>query len=325
MVLKAEALSGSAGLVFVFTNILLEQAGLPIPAIPTLLVVGALTLAHPGWGATAIALATIACILADASWYYAGRLYGNRIIHLLCRVSLSPDSCVSQTHVRFERWGLRALLFAKFVPGLSTIAPPLAGALRLNFGGFLQMTTLGALIWTVAFVALGALAAPQINWLLPQLARLGGGAAVLIVAVVVLYVLVRWLQRRRLFARLRADRIGVHELKAMMGGEHPPLVVDVRSNSAWRLDPRSIPGALHVPPDEINRAASSVLRGQDVVLYCNCPNEASAVKAAQFLNKHGVVRVRPLLGGLDAWVEAGYPATTPESAGSAATPPGSAA
>jgi len=315
MVPRTELLSGSAGLLFVFANILLEQAGLPIPAVPTLLVVGALVPGHPGWGVTAILLATAACIMADTGWYYAGRVYGNRIIRLLCRVSLSPDSCVSETHVRFERWGLRALLFAKFVPGLSTVAPPLAGALRLDFGGFLRMTSLGALLWTVAFVALGALAAPQINWLLPRLTQLGARAAVLVGAVVALYALVRWLQRRRLYSALRTARIGVHELQALMAGETPPLVVDVRSNSARTLDPRSIPGALHVPPESIGQALTSLLRGNEVVLYCTCPNDASAVRAAQLLKKHGVVRVRPLNGGLDAWIAAGYPATTLESPG----------
>jgi rhodanese-related sulfurtransferase len=235
------------------------------------------------------------------------------VIRVLCQVSLSPDSCVSETHIRFERWGLKALLIAKFVPGLSTIAPPLAGALRLGFGRFLLMTSVGALLWIVVFVALGALAAPQITQLLPRIGDLGGRAAVLIASVVVLYVLVKWFKRRRLYSALRMARVGVHELRAMMGSEPPPLVVDVRSRSARTLDPRSIPGALHLAPEGIGEMVTSLPRGCEVVLYCTCPNEASAVRAAQLLMKYGVARVRPLEGGLDAWVTAGYPVIALES------------
>ncbi len=312
MGLPIDLFSARAGLLFVFSNVLLEQAGLPIPAVPTLLVAGALAVRHPMWGLAAIALAATGCIVSDISWYCIGRAYGNRIIRLLCQVSLSPDSCVSETHTRFERWGLKALLFAKFVPGLSTLAPPLAGALRMRFGSFLPMTALGSLLWVVAFVGLGALAAPQILPLLPWIGELGVRAAVLIASALALYVAFKWLQRRRFYSALRMARVGVEELRTMMGREPPPVIVDVRSRSARELDPRYIPGALHVTPDDIARNLSSLEPGTEVVLYCTCPNEASAARAAQLLMKHGVLRVRPLQGGLDAWIAAGYPVTVRE-------------
>ncbi len=309
MGLNVGLLSGPAGLLFVFSNVLLEQGGLPIPAVPTLLVVGALAVGHPAWGLAATALAATGCIASDVSWYWVGRAYGNRIIRLLCQVSLSPDSCVSETHTRFERWGLKAILVAKFVPGLSTLAPPLAGALRMRFGSFLPLSALGALLWTVAFVTLGALAAPQILALLPRIGGLGARAAVLIASALALYVGLKWLQRRRFYSALRMARVGVEELRAMMGREPPPVIVDVRSRSARALDPRCIPGALHVPPEDIGANLSSLHPGGEVVLYCTCPNEATAARAAQLLMKHGVMHVRPLQGGLDAWVAAGYPVT----------------
>jgi membrane protein DedA with SNARE-associated domain/rhodanese-related sulfurtransferase len=321
MSLTVDVLSGRTGLLLVFANVLLAQAGLPIPAVPTLLLVGALAVGQPVWGLAAIALAAAACIVSDASWYCAGRAYGNRIIRLLCRVSLSPDSCVSETHARFERWGPRALLFAKFVPGLSTIAAPLSGALRMRFGSFLPMTALGALLWVVVFVALGALAAQQILALLPRVGAMGGRAAILIVSVVVLYVLLKWLERRRLYTALRMARVGAQELRTMMGREPPPVVVDVRSRSALALDPRSIPGALQVPPEDIGGFLSALDHNGEVVLYCTCPNEASAASAARLLMRHGILRVRPLQGGLDAWVAAGYPVTALESSPAAASSP----
>lgn len=320
MSLTVDALSGPAGLLFVFSNVLLEQAGLPIPAVPTLLVAGAVAVRHPAWGLAAIALATMGCIVSDVSWFWVGRAYGNKTIRLLCKVSLSPDSCVSETHTRFERWGLKALLFAKFVPGLSTIAPPLAGATRMRFLSFLPFTTVGALLWVVVFLGLGGLVAPQVQALLPRIGELGGRAAVLIASALALYVLLKWFQRRRFYSALRMARVGVAELRAMMGRDPPPVIVDVRSRSARALDPRCIPGALQVPLDEVSGTLSSLEPGGEVVLYCTCPNEASAARAAQLLLKHGVVRVRPLQGGLDAWVAAGYPVTAPEPAGSRPSP-----
>ena len=314
MGLSVDALSGPAGLVFVFSNVLLEQAGLPIPAVPTLLVAGALAVVHPAWGFAAIALATAACMTSDISWYCVGRAYGNRIIRLLCKISLSPDSCVSETHTRFERWGVKALLFAKFVPGLSTIAPPLAGAMRMRLVSFVPMTGLGSLLWATVFVGLGALAAPQIRSVLPRIGELGGRAALLLASALAIYVLLKWLRRRRFYSALRMARVGVAELRAMMGREPPPVIVDVRSTSARALDPRCIPGALQVSSEDIGRTLSSLDRGGEVILYCTCPNEASAARAAQLLMKQGVVRVRPLQGGLDAWVAAGYPVTALDSA-----------
>ncbi len=308
-----DMLYGRTGLLVVFSNVLLEQLGLPIPAVPMLLVVGAIAVHDPAWGLAAVALATTACMASDISWYSAGRAHGNRVLRLLCQISFSPDSCISETHARFERWGVKTLLFAKFVPGLSAVAPPLAGAIRARFGSFLLMTGLGAVLWVAAFVALGALAAPQILALLPQILRLGGRAAVVIVSAVALYVFVKWLERKRFYKALRMARVGVEELRAMMGREPPPVIVDVRSRSARSLDPRCIPGALQIPLEDVSRGLKSLNHRHEVVLYCTCPNEASAARAARFLKRHGVARVRPLQGGLDAWLAAGYPVTAPES------------
>ncbi len=310
MIHPMELLSGRWGLLIVFLNVLVERAGLPIPATPTLLLAGALAIIHPEWGIAVVALATAACIATDVAWYYAGRSYGNRLMRRLCRVSLSPDSCVRDTHERFERWGVSALLFAKFVPGLATIAPPLAGTLRIRFGHFLRMASLGSILWVVTIMALGALAAPRIIPLLPRMGRFGGRAAVFVGLLLVLYVLIKWLQRKQLQSFLRMARVDVHQLESMMRGQPPPRILDVRSSSQVQLDPRGIPGALHVPLEDIGPHLTAVKHDGDIVVYCNCPNEVSAARVAQLLMKYGAVRVRPLQGGLDAWVAAGYPVQT---------------
>jgi rhodanese-related sulfurtransferase len=172
---------------------------------------------------------------------------------------------------------------------------------------FLGMSFLGSLLWVLVFMALGALAAPQIMALLPHLAALGARAAAAIALLLALYIVVKWVERRRLYAALRMARIEVSQLHSMLHGVPPPTILDVRSTSARTLDPRAIPGALHVPPEDVATRLASIKPDAEVIVYCTCPNEATAARVAQLLIRHGVVRVRPLLGGLDAWVAAGYP------------------
>jgi len=296
----------SFGLGFVFLNVLLEQLGMPVPAVPTLVVAGAVA-ASGGMSPSALyALAVSACVMADSTWYIAGRRYGGRVMSLLCRVSLSPDSCVSQTQGAFERWGAKALLFAKFVPGLALIAPPLAGATRMHFGRFFVFTALGAGLWVGAALLGGALLRKQIERLLPQAAQVGGAAAAVLVLLLAVYVAYRWWERRRFLAALDMARISVEELRRQMDGGVAPVIVDVRSTTARSLELRRIPGALHVPVQDAARHLSDLPRDREIILYCTCPNEASAAKVARLLMNNGFQRVRPLKGGLEAWIEAGY-------------------
>src|SRR6266536_5549645 len=143
------------GLSLIFVNVLLEQLGLPIPAIPVLLVAGALAVEKDLSAPRVLLVAVLASLLADASWFLLGRRYGFRILKTLCRVSLSPDSCVRQTTSIFEKWGMPSLVVAKFVPGFSTVAPPLAGAIRARLLPFLLYDGAGALVWAGAGVAAG--------------------------------------------------------------------------------------------------------------------------------------------------------------------------
>ena len=294
------------GLGFVFLNVLLQQLGLPVPVVPTLVVAGAVAASGRMSGPTLYALAVAACLLADSSWYTAGRHYGGRVMSLLCRVSLSPDSCVSQTQGAFERWGAGALLFAKFVPGLALIAPPLAGATHMRFDRFVLFSGLGAGIWVGTALLAGALLRTQIERLLPQAAQVGGTAALVLLLLLAAYVGYRWWERRRFLAALDMARISVEELRRQMESGTAPLIVDVRSATAQALDLRRIPGALHVPVQDAARHLTELPRDRDIILYCACPNEASAAKVARLLMNNGFQRVRPLKGGIEAWIEAGY-------------------
>ena len=294
------------GLSFVFLNVLLQQLGLPLPAVPTLVVAGAVAAAGKLSASGLYALAVAACVIADSTWYVAGRRYGGRVMSLLCRVSLSPDSCVSQTQGAFERWGARALLVAKFVPGLALIGPPLAGATRMHYGRFIVFSALGAGLWVGAALVAGALLRTQIERLLPLAAQVGGTAALVLLVLLAAYVAYRWWERRRFLAALDMARISVEELRQEIEKGSAPVIVDVRSTTAQTLERHRIPGAVHVPVQDAARHLGELPRDREIILYCTCPNEASAAKVARLLMNHGFERVRPLKGGLEAWIEAGY-------------------
>ena len=310
------------GLSVIFLNVLCNQLGLPVPVLPTLILAGALAADGRLPGLAVFSLAIIACVAGDGAWYFAGRIFGGRVMKLLCRVSLTPDTCVSQTQTSFERWGPKVLIVAKFIPGLSLVAPPLAGATRMGALRFLCYSCLAAALWIGAALLGGVLLRAQIEQLLPHLAELGGVAIELILGLLLCYIAYKWWERYRFYKALEMARISVAELSEHLGKAPPPLVLDVRSVTAQGLQRQRIPGALHVPLQEVGQHLDKLPRDRDIILYCACPNEASAAKAAKVLMAHGFRHVRPLRGGLDAWIAAGY--AVEEIAGSAApvlTPP----
>jgi len=294
------------GLSIVIINVFVDQLGLPVPAVPTLIVAGAVA-ASGRLSLTAVFLgASLACLAADCCWYLLGQMFGIRVLKTLCRISLEPDSCVSNTQSRFERWGVNSLGIAKFVPGLAIIAPPLAGALRIGWMRFIFLSTLSAILWVGAGLVAGILFRTQVETLLIDLDRVGSLAGLAAVLLLACYISYKWWERTRFYKVLRMARISVAELHRLMESGAAPVVVDVRSHTALGLDPRRIPGALHVPLGDAARYVKDLPRDRDIILYCSCPSEASAARVARMLVSHGFKRVRPLFGGLDAWLAAGY-------------------
>ena len=257
------------GLALVFTNVLLAQAGVPLPAVPILVVAGAFVAQGQIALAPLIFVSVIASLIGDTLWYAAGRRHGYRILRTLCRVAIEPDSCVKQTENIFERWGVSSLMLAKYVPGFSTVAPPLAGAMRLALPSFLAYSAVAALLWAGLPIVLGAVFETEVERALEWLAGMGTGAVAVIGAVVLLYIGVKLVERYLLIRFLRMVRIGAGELRELMGREPRPVVLDVRSAVARKLDPRRLPGAIAVDIDAPQAALVAVPPDRDVVVYCS--------------------------------------------------------
>lgn len=290
----------------VVANVLLDQIGLPVPAAPTLIVAGAMAAEGELPLPSLFAYSVMACLVADCGWYLVGQKYGIRVLKTLCKISLEPDSCVSQTQSRFERWGINSLAIAKFIPGLAIIAPPMAGALRIGWLRFVLLTTCASVLWVGASLGAGVLFKSQIARLLQHLSDFGSIAGAGAVILLALYIAFKWWERRRFYKLLRMARISVADLYDLVQTGASPLIIDVRSSTARALEPRWIPGALHVPLQDVAHRLKELPRDRDIILYCTCPSEASAARVAKILMNHGFNRVRPLHGGLDAWVAAGY-------------------
>ena len=292
------------GVPLVGFNVLLQQLGLPIPAVPTMIVAGALAVDGRLSGPGVFAISVAASVFADALWFAAGRRYGYPVLKLLCRVSMSPDSCVRQTEGIFERYGFYSLVVSKFVPGFSTVAPPVAGALRMPIGRFLVATLASAALWVGAAMAAGAMFANQVEAVLGWISRHAGLAAITLLAAFALYLAWKGIQRWRLARYVEGASIQVDELARTLFGESPPLVVDIGSRLAHASRPHIV-GALMLDLPAVAEHAFPEDRG--IVVYCACPNEASAKRAAQILLGRGYRDVRPLIGGLDGWIDAGHP------------------
>ncbi len=295
------------GALIIFVVTLAARVGAPVPASPLLVVAGSLVVTGQISLAAALGTSIAANVIGDGVWFAAGRRYGYRVMRQLCRISLSPDSCVRQGESLITRWGGSSLIAAKFVPGVSVVAAPMAGALGMSTARFLVFEIVAALVWTLAFMALGVVFSDQIQQIFDIMASTGGMATVVLVLVLVALLAVRYWQRRRFLRELDIPRIDVDELHALMEQGHAPLVIDVRSDASSQVDARRIPGAISVPLRDIDAHGATLAPDREIVLYCNCPNEVSAARAAAVLAARGLMRARPLAGGLDAWVASGRP------------------
>jgi membrane protein DedA with SNARE-associated domain/rhodanese-related sulfurtransferase len=295
-----------------FLWVLVEQLGLPVPSIPLLLTAGTLSATHRvSFGSAAFAVVA-ACVISDSTWYALGRRYGGRVIHLLCKLSLEASTCVARTEGYFVRRGAETLLFAKFVPGLSTVASPIAGQTGMPYGRFLLYELSGSLLWSLSFLFAGRFFGDLAKRSQAFFGLLSHFAAVVFILMVAGFFLWRVVKRRRFLTQVRELRLEPAELKQMLDcaeidGTIQPFIVDLRHPLDYLPDPRVLPGAVRIGPSELAAHAERIPRDRDIILYCTCPSEETSAKVAMQLHRLGITRVRPLRGGFDGWKKAGYP------------------
>ncbi len=256
------------GYAVLFGWVVAEQIGFPLPAIPLLLAAGALAGAGKLNFGLVIGTAVLASIVSDLVWYEIGRRKGMKVLNLLCRVSLEPDSCVRRTEDIFARHGARSLLVAKFVPGLTTAAPPLAGIFRMRRSRFVLFDGAGAAIWAGAFAGLGLLFSDQLERLAGQVAWLGAWLAAILLGGLLAYVLWKFINRQRFLRRLRIARIAPEELKRKLDAGEDMMIVDLRHSMDFEAEPQVIPGALRLSAEDLDGRHHEIPRDRDVILYC---------------------------------------------------------
>jgi membrane protein DedA with SNARE-associated domain len=256
------------GYVVLFIWVAAEQFALPVPSEPILLASGALAGAGQLRLPFAVVIGVVASLLADVIWYEVGRRRGNRVLRFLCRISLEPDSCVRQSQDKFARYGAGSLLVAKFVPGLNTVAQPLAGIVGMKRRRFLLFDGVGALLWIGGYMALGYVFSDQLERLTTYGDYLGRWLVALLVGALIVYLAAKYVRRQRFIRELRIARMTPAELRQRIDRGEPVMIVDLRHSVDFKADPSMIPGAMHLAPDEIERRSVDIPRDRDVVLYC---------------------------------------------------------
>jgi membrane protein DedA with SNARE-associated domain len=257
------------GYVVLFLWVALEQAGAPLPAVPILLAAGALAGAGQMHLALIVGIAVVASLVSDVGWYLLGRSRGPKILKLLCRISFEPDSCVRETENLFARRGIASLLVAKFIPGLSTVAPPLAGIVRMPLGNFLLFDGLGAFLWAGAFAVLGVLFSEQLEGLAVLLATMGSWLVAILVGCLGAYLMWKFVGRRRFLRQLRVARITPEALHQKLEAGEEVLIVDLRHPLEFDADPLVIPGAVRLSATALEARRLPFPRDLEVILYCS--------------------------------------------------------
>ena len=284
-----------------------DQFGTPIPAIAILLAAGAVAGEGQLSVAGVLAAACVGTVAGDAVLYQCGRWRGGPVMRSLCSFSLAPDTCIRKTESSFQRLGWKALVIAKFVPGLALFAAPVAGALRMPFAPFLLFDSIGSLFYNIVVIGLGFVLHDQLDRVVGWFHALGSAAIPVVAGAIAAYWAWRIVQKRRVIRSLRSRRLSPEALRQRLESGDPPSIIDLRTAIAFEVTRQILPGAIRLDPEELEARHSDIPRHRDVVLYCTCPNETTSARVALALKKRGIERVFPLEGGLEAWVERGYP------------------
>jgi membrane protein DedA with SNARE-associated domain len=254
------------GYALLFWWVLAEQGAIPLPSVPLLLAAGALIRTGRLNGLLAVGCCISAALIADTTWFLLGRSRGRRVLRLLCRFSLEPDSCVRTTENAFLKYGMYSLLISKFVPGLNAVAAPLAGDSRRSYGEFLLYDACGASIWTATYLGLGCIFSEQLETAFDYASRMGSGLLVLVIALFVLWIGWKFIQRRRFLKELIVARITPEELGDRLKAGEDLFIVDLRNR---RESDGSIPGATRFDLEDLAGRTSEIPRDREIILFCS--------------------------------------------------------
>ena len=295
------------GYVLLFAWVLIEQLGVPLPAMPVLLAAGILSAQHEFNFFFALLAGLAATLIADSTWFFIGRRYGHHVLRILCKLSLEPAICVRRTQNSFGRRRAFTVMIAKFVPGLATLAPPIAGQNGMAYSSFLLFDAIGAFAWLGVLLAAGRFFGDLLRRNSSLMGWVGRFSGILLILCVLGFLVGRVIRRRMMIKKLVAARLEPEELKRLLDDGEQVFIVDLRHPLELEPDPFTLPGALHFAPDDLAARHHEIPRDRDIVLFCSCPSEATAAKTAMTLHKLGIERVRPLRGGYDEWKRLGFP------------------
>jgi len=290
-----------------------QQLCLPVPAMLLLMTAGAL--AADGQGHLQMPLVLLSgvlgCVAADSIWFWMGRRWGSGMIRVVCSLTADPRVSRERSARIFDRWGLKLLLVAKFVPGLDGISPPLAGAAGASVGGFLTYDTAGSLLWSGAYVLLGFIFYSQLGRVMHVIQRFSLLLGVVVGVPLAVYVLWRGLHLVRMIRHLRLRRISPALLQEKIDTDQRLAIFDLLHYEAHGREVAGIPGSVRVDPVRFRTSANvKVPDDVSIVLYCSSRNEFVSARVAETLEKRGVNSVWVLEGGLEAWELEGRPVTT---------------
>ncbi|HEV2484600.1 MAG TPA: rhodanese-like domain-containing protein [Terracidiphilus sp.] len=290
-----------------FAWVLVGQLGIPLPAAPILLAAGAFSAQHELNFAFTLLAGLVGSLTADIAWFLVGRKYGQQVLRLLCKLSFEPAVCVRRTREAFVRHRAITLLIAKFVPGLGTLASPIAAQSGLGFGFFFLFDSLGSALWLGSLLAVGRFFGDLLRRDPRLLDWAGRFSGVLLALGILGFIVWRVIRRQMILKQLFAGRLEPEKLKRQLDAGEKMFIVDLRHPLELLPDPYTLPGAVHFSPETLAARSDEIPRDRDIVLYCTCPSEATAARTAMTLHKLGIERVRPLRGGYGEWKRLGFP------------------
>ncbi len=283
----------------VFVNVLLQQLGLPVPSVPTMMLA-----ASQATGLNALSLmllaAVLASLIADWVWFQAGRLFGYRVLSTLCKLSINPSSCVNQTEARFHKWGVWSLVFGKFIPGFSTVAPPVAGALGMRRSSFFIGSAIGAALWAGVALLAGYAFQSYIEQALGLARQHGVHLALIVASLITLLIFWKFFQKYRFRRNAQMHHVSPDEMLMAINGPRPPHILDLRSRSLITETGR-IPNAHVTDYSTITKSLTNLDKDYPIITICACPQDAGAIQVARNLQKLGYSNAHPLRGGFEAW------------------------